>query len=184
MLEAESDHSPLCHVPRVGIPTLPFWEEVENRGVHILKPGADLLFCLHKFAPAPSASSLRLDWRPLPEDLQSLSLTRLIKSLLERNARGQQSTSPLLTLHNHTQKGFSMPLSFQFLPLSDVSSHTDSKAKPKQFFNQDQHLVNPTTQDGQPQGLLREGRPLVTPAHRPADRPRKVALPPSTRDPV
>lgn len=63
-----------------------------------------------------------------------------------------------------TQKGFSMPLSFQFLPLSsDVSSHIGQQRKPKQFFNQDQHLVNPTTQDGQPRGLLREGSGLGDP---------------------
>lgn len=110
MLEAESDHSPLCHVPRVGSYSLPFWRKWRTEG-SILKPGADLLFVCINLHLASQCFQLKIRLEALPEDLQSLSLTRLIKSLLERNARGQQSsTSLLLTLHNHTERVLDAPL--------------------------------------------------------------------------
>ena len=83
-------------------------EEVENRGVQT-RARADLLFVCINLHIASQCFQFKIRLEVLPRDLQSLSLNRLIKSLLERNARDQDSsTSLLITM----LKGFWVLLSF------------------------------------------------------------------------
>ena len=113
VLKAESDHSPLCHVPREGSCSLPFWRKWRPEGSR-LEPRADLLFVCINLHIASQCFQFKIRLEALPVDLQSLSLTRLLKSLFERNARGQHSGTSLLTLHDHTERVLDAPLFFSF----------------------------------------------------------------------
>lgn len=113
MLEAESDHSPLCRVPREGSCSLPLSRKRRPEGSR-LEPRVDLLFVCINLHVASQCFQLKIRLEALPVDLQSLSLTRSIKSLFERNARGQHSGTSLLTLHNHTEGVLDAPLFFSF----------------------------------------------------------------------